>query len=321
MVRYETGDGMESYKVLIISQNEKKKIMDKLDKNLYEKKADIHGTCTKFFTDKKDFADMWSENFKPMSDDIRPHCRIYSIDTKGKLQVFYEPISKTVIIENCDYYGWVKSIALALVADFFEDFTSEHRRYSVHGSFIDSAGQGIAIIGPSGSGKTTLTYGLLLDERCNFVTDDWFFVRLTRNEVRVYSSEKNSYIHEDLASSWPQFKNKLENIRKDTKGRAIVDIKRIFSEERIKENSVMKAIVLLRREKGKEVMKKLSKKEALEFMLKNDFCNPHQLIKSKEKIKQRADFFSDLFSRVPVYLLNTVETPKESLNRIKKVFE
>ena len=87
------------------------------------------------------------------------------------MKVIYEPISKTPIILNCDYYGWVKSLALALTADFFEEYHSEHRRYSVHGSLVDKKGHGLAIMGPSGSGKTTLTYGLLESGVYNYVSD------------------------------------------------------------------------------------------------------------------------------------------------------
>ena len=67
-----------------------------------------------------------------MNEDIRPHTKIFSVEDGGKLQVLYEPISKACIIKNCDYYGWIKSIALAAISDFFEDYHSVHRRYSVH---------------------------------------------------------------------------------------------------------------------------------------------------------------------------------------------
>jgi energy-coupling factor transporter ATP-binding protein EcfA2 len=257
---------------------------------------------------------MWEDNFELMPDWIRPHARLFAVSSPV-FRVLYEPLSKTAIVEGCNYYGWVKSIALALVADFMEDFTSEHRRYSIHGSFVDFGGQGVAIIGPSGSGKTTLTYGLLLDKTSNFLTDDWFFVRLAEGKIPVYSSEKNSYIRGDLEKSWPQYK--LKNIRKDSQGRAIVDVKQLLGTDRIRPDSLLCACVLLVRNKELPVLTKLSKEKALAFMLKNDFCNPHQLIRTKAKLKQRKEFFGELFSRVPVYLLNTSETPEQSLKRLK----
>jgi len=313
----------ESYKVHLISQEKKEKEMRTIfSPKLYQKKADVHGACVKLITDNEEFKEMWEDNFKPMLDGIRPHARIFVVSDKSKskkLQVLYESISKTVIVKNCNYYGWVKSIALALVADFFEDFTSEHRRYSIHGSFVDFGGKGIAIIGPSGSGKTTLTYGLLLEPHANFVTDDWFFLRLMGEDIIVFSSEKNSYIRDDLAKNWPEFSKRLHGIPKDAHGRSVVDVKRLFGEEKIRERSVLEAVVLLERNKRDVPFRKLTQKEAVKFMIKTDFCNPHQLIRDKRKMAARTKFFEELFAQTPIYLLNTIETPKQSLERIKSV--
>ncbi|MBN2477822.1 hypothetical protein JXB01_00855 [Candidatus Micrarchaeota archaeon] len=309
------------YNVKIIDKDKKNKLMFELySKPLYEVKAEIHGACVKFFTDSKDFRDMWVENFFSMPENIRPHARVFSINDKGKMDVLYEPESKTVIIKNCNYYGWVKSIALALVAEFFEDFTSEHRRYSVHGSFVDLNGRGIGIIGPSGSGKTTLTYGLLLEDKYNFLTDDWFFVRMRKSGISVYSSEKNSYIRDDIAKVWRPLEEKLKGLKKDAQGRSIADLKWIFGSDRIVHKSNLSAVVLLARDKKLGFpIKKLNEKDAVKFLEKNNFCNPHQLIRSKEKKKMRKEFFEEIVSKVPVYLLNTVETPEQSLARIKEL--
>ena len=262
---------------------------------------------------------MWEDNFEPMPDWIRPHGRIFAVKGK-KLRVRYEPASKTAIVQGCDYYGWIKSIALALAADFLEDFTSEHRRYSVHGSFVDRAGSGVAIIGPSGSGKTTLTYGLLLDNTFNFVTDDWFFVRFTNHDVLIYSSERNSYIRGNLGDVWKQYRKNLNGVKKDLKNRAVIDVKRLLGGNRIRKESLLKATVLLTRDKNLPPLQKLQKKQALDFMLKNDFCNPHQLVTTKQKMSKRKQFFAELLSTSPVYLLNTIETPQQSLDRLKKLF-
>jgi len=300
------------YTVEIISEQKKEKLMKEIySSELYERKAAIHGTCVKLFTDNKEFKEMWEDNFEPMPEHIRPHCRLFAICNGKKLKIQYEPASKTVVLNNCDYYGWVKSIALGLVADFLEDVPSEHRRYSVHGSFVDIGGNGIAIIGPPKSGKTTLTYGLLLDEKNNFLTDDWFFVRLSGTYTLAFSSEKNSYIGGDLADNWIQYAKKLKGMKRDNRSRSIVDVKRFFGGDRIRKNSVLSVIVLLTR--------KLSPENAVKFMIERDFCNPHQLIRTKSKKAKRMKFFEELFKRAPVYLLNTIETPRESLERLKNV--
>ncbi len=311
---------VKRYSVKIITPRKKEELMEKYHAiGLYELKAAIHGTCVKFFTDNAEFKEMWEDNFEPMPDWIRPHARLFAVRDGKRLEVLYEPVSKTAIVKNCNYYGWIKSIALALVADFMEDFTSEHRRYSVHGSFVDTGGKGVAIIGTPGAGKTTLTYGLLLDKNFNFLTDDWFFVRFMDNNIQVFSSEKNSYVRSDLVDIWPQLKEKLSDMKGDSSKRAIVDVKRLFGADKVKKKSTLSLIVILTREKGREPMKKMSRKEALDFILKHDFCNPHQLIRSRARLTQRKKFFDELFEKVPVYLLNTIETPNESLRRLKEL--
>ncbi|MEM2908845.1 MAG: hypothetical protein QW590_01830 [Candidatus Bilamarchaeaceae archaeon] len=310
----------KKYTVRIIGRDEKERLMTRYHKKgLYELKAEIYGTCIKFFTDSTLLKKMWEDNFEKMPEGIRPHARLFAVKDGKRLRVLYEPISKTVIVKNCDYYGWIKSIALALVADFMEDFTSEHRRYSIHGSFVDKDGRGLAIVGTPGSGKTTLTYGLLLDKSFNFLTDDWFFVRLTDKKVAVFSSEKNSYVRRDLAKNWPQLNSRLRALHLDSNERAIVDVRKLFGNQRIKKESTLRLLVILTRENGKPLLRRLTRKEALNFMINNDFCNPHQLIRTKARMAQRKKFFDELFSRVPVYLLNTIETPEESLERVKRL--
>jgi hypothetical protein len=309
------------YTVKLISPKTKERLMNEIySGKLYERKAAIHGACLKFFTDSREFKDMWEDNFEPMPDWVRPHARMFAV-SGGRFSVLYEPLSKTVIMQGCDYYGWVKSIGLALVADFFEDFTSEHRRYSIHGSFVDFGGRGLTIIGPSKSGKTTLTYGLLLDPRFNFVTDDWFFVRLAKNGTLIYSSEKNSYIGSDLADNWPQYATKLKHIKRDRKNRAVMEVSQVIGEDRIRQNSNLALTIVLRREKDKKPLVKLSPEEGVKYMLKHDFCNPHQLIRSTAKLQKRKAFFKEIFKRAPVYLLNTIETPEKSLTRLKNLID
>ncbi len=310
------------YEVRLITPEEKEREVAKIySRPLFEKKADIYGSCIKLFTDNEEFYRMWGENFRPMMESIRPHGRVIAVGGK-ELEVLYEWSSKTVIIKGCDYYGWVKSIALGLVAEFLEDFSSEHRRFSVHGSYVDFGGRGIGMIGPSGSGKTTLTYGLLLDKGASFLTDDWFFVKIGGN-VSVYSAEKNSYIRGNLESDWREYKEAFTKVpvKCDNKGRSIVDVKMLLGEGKLKSSSVMRAAVILTREPGKPPFRELKAAEALGFMQKNDFCNPHQLVRDRAKREARVGFFRQLFSRMPVYVLNTIETPKESLKRLEGIKE
>ena len=308
---------MDSYTVEIIDPQKKDMLFSQVaEKVEFERKANIHGACVKLLTDNPDFKEEWEDNFKFMNEDIRPHSKIFSILDGGKLQVMYEPISKTCIIKNCDYYGWIKSIALAAISDFFEEYHSVHRRYSVHGSAVDYYGHSMAIIGPPGTGKTTLTYGLLQEDDFNYISDDWFFTRLFENGVMVYSSEKNSYIRDDIADVWSSFAPVLEQVKLDAQRRGIADVNTLFT-GRVRESSTIKTVILLERNPNNPPFRKVDPNNAVQFMLDNDFCNPHQLVRNERKFILRKEFFMELFSKVDVYILNTIEKPTESLDRIK----
>lgn len=310
---------MSDYEVKIIKPPKREALSDELaNKVRYELKANIHGACVKLLTDNEAFKNEWEDNFKFMNEDVRPHSKIFTVEEGGDLEVMYDPIGKVSIIKNIDYYGWVKSIALATISDFFEDYHSVHRRYSVHGSAVDYMGHAIAIIGPPGTGKTTLTYGLLQEEDFNYISDDWFFVRLFSNAVVLYSSEKNSYIRDDIVNVWKSYTDEINLVKLDKKGRGIADVNSLFG-GRIRESSTLKNIVLLERNKKNPPFRKLNPKEAIDYVLEMDFCNPHQLIRNERKFNLRESFFRELFSKQEVYILNTIETPQESLNRIKNL--
>ncbi|ADZ09599.1 hypothetical protein Metbo_1359 [Methanobacterium lacus] len=310
---------MTGYTVKLIEPQAKDDMFDELvSKVRYERKANINGACVKLLTDNHDFKEEWEDNFKFMNEDIRPHAKIFTVDDGGELEVLYETVSKTCIIKNCDYYGWVKSIALAVISDFFEEYHSVHRRYSVHGSTVDYEGHAIALIGPPGTGKSTLTYGLLQNKDFNYISDDWFFTRLFENATVVYASEKNSYIRDDIINVWTCFTDELKRVKLDNKGRGLADVNTLFK-GRSRESSTLMSVVLLERDTNHPPFKKLELEEAMKFMEEKDFCNPHQLVKDNRKFKLRYNFFREVFSKLDVYLLNIIETPEQSLERIKKL--
>ena len=321
------GEKSKKYKKQIISISEKDRLMQKYaDHLIFERKIDINGCCIRLWTDKKDLRDMWDENWFFMSENIRSHGRIIAISIGKKEPIVqFDPISKTVFFFDCDYYGWIKSAALALAGDILED---NHHYYSIHGALIDYDGKGISIIGPSGTGKTTISYGLLRYKNTKLVADDWHFFKFfdgsgrkdQETEIIGYTSEKNTYIRADLAATWPTYKNIFEISQIDKKGRAIVDITRIVGKGGVKKTTEIKGVVLLQREKKEEIVRKLTASEALRYIERNNYCNPHLLQHNSWKRKLRRRAFLKLFENVDVYLVNTIENPEETLDRICKLF-
>ncbi len=308
------------YEVEEIYPDRKDQLIEEFkDQILYERKADLAGMCIKLLTDNHTFKDMWEDNFKHMLEYIRPHGRVFTLSSEGPLKVFYEPISKTCFIFNSRYYGHVKSLALAVAGDFLEEYHSIHSRHSVHGAAIDYKGKGISMIAPSGMGKTTHSYGLLLLNNTKLVADDWYYTRILGNSVVARASEKNCYIRKDIADIYPEFQRLIKDVELDTEDRAVVDISRVIGKTGTKSETTMEKVLFLKRDDEEELYYEMGWKEALDYVVKNDFCNPHQLIRNERKIRIRKEFFENYFKLVDLYMVNTRTPPKETQENIRKI--
>jgi hypothetical protein len=316
----------EKYEVVQIGPGEKDDLLTSTMANgkVYYRKANIHGMCIELLTDSRDFKEMWEDNFFYMSDDVRPHGRIVAV-TDGEdrsFRVLYEPASKTCFIINTDYYGWVKSLALGVAADFLEEYVSVHSRFSVHGACIDFSGRGVALIAPSGTGKTTHSFGLLFADNAKLVSDDWFFVKLAKDDVVAYASERNSYIRDDISAVWKVFEPLVRNTKLDKKGRGVADIEDALGEFKRRSVSVVKRIVVLKRDSSDTtIVRKLGVGEAMKYLSENGFCNQHQLVSDGRKQKLRYEFFRRMLERVEVYMVNTDRPVAEVHPEVKKLAE
>jgi len=220
----------------------------------------------------------------------RSHGRLIVLTEPGQpLSVKYDPYTKTAFLVNVDYYGWVKSLALAVAGDILED---EHRIYSVHGAAIDIGCLGVSIIAPSGTGKTTHSWGLLRIPAARLVSDDWFFVRIGTREPLAFSSEKNTYIQADVGAIWNEYESLVDKATLDQQGRAVVNVRWIVGASGVIPMTTIHKIILLKRDASdKRIATDLTTEEALQYMLDNDFCNPHQLVGDKRKIELRKKLF------------------------------
>jgi hypothetical protein len=253
-----------------------------------------------------------------MSENTRSHGRLVVLEEPNETTTIkYDPYTKTAFLVNVDYYGWIKSIALAIAGDVLED---AHRIYSVHGAAIDLGCTGISIIGPSGTGKTTHSWGLMRLPNGRLVSDDWYFVRLSSKEPLAFGSEKNCYIQADIGKIWNEYEKLVDKVNFDTKGRAVVNVRWIVGAGGVIPMTTIKKIILLKRDSAKDaIVTKMSAKEGLAYLVKNDFCNPHLLVRDARKTELRKEFFRRFLSKADVFLVNTRQSPQESQQAIRQI--
>src|SRR3989338_7985918 len=313
------------YSYEIIKTEKKDELLHGLSKKyLFDRKANIHGICIELLTDNKEFKEMWEDNFYYMSDDMRPHGRIVAVrdELDATIRVLYEHVSKTCFIINADYYGWVKSFALGVAADFIEEYVSIHSRFSVHGSCIDFSGRGIALIATSGTGKTTHSFGLLLMDKAKLVSDDWFFVKLTGDDVIAYSSERNSYITDDIGKFWKVFQPLVDKTKLDKRGRGVANVEDVIGGFKKRRLTVVKKIIILKKDASDQtIIRKMGPEEAVEYLASVNLCNPYQMVKDERKLKLRKEFFLQMFKNTEVYLLNTFKPVEETHKEVRKLVE
>jgi hypothetical protein len=305
--------------VQLIDIEERNRLFEEHEKEfLFTRKASIYGCCIKLLTNVDYVKERWDDNFYSMSEDIRSHGRLIVIQQKkGRLSVRYEPYTRTAFLFNVDYYGWIKSLALAVVGDILED---EHGIYSVHGAAIDVDGNGVSLIAPPGTGKTTHSWGLLRLKKARLISDDWYFVRLSDREPLAFGSEKNSYIEADIGKIWGEYERLVDNVHFDPQGRAVVNVRWIVGAGGVIPMTTIHDVILLKRDpQDKRIVRRLSEKEAVRYLVSNKLCNPHQLVRDRRKLELRQNFFERYFRQTEVHLVNTTIPPHETQRRIREI--
>jgi hypothetical protein len=307
-----------SYSVRLIGTEEKDSLFARyVHRLLYTRKSEIYGCCIKLLTDDDSIVRQWEDNFFMMSENLRSHGRVIVLNDPGVDEgVLFDAYTKTAFVFNTSYYGTIKSVALAVAGDILED---QHGIYSVHGAMIDVAGKGVSLIAPSKTGKTTHSWGLLRSPEARLVTDDWYFVRLSDKRHLAFASEKNCYVEGDISKIWKEFQPLVDKGRFDGAERAILNVRWIVGATGVVPMTSLYHILLLKRDQNDPVIvRDLSKKEALDYLVKNDFCNPHQLVRDHRKSALRKAFFAELLGKVDVKLVNTRLPPEQTQLEIRK---
>ena len=307
-----------SYSVKIIGIQESEELYERcLQLPFHTAKADIYGICVKLYTVDRSIADTWDDNFYSMSSNVRSHAKLLCInDPERELEVLYNVETRTAFLYNFDYYGWIKSIALAVASDILED---THGVDHVHGATLDIGGCGITLIAPSKTGKTTHSWGLLRIKNARLITDDWYFVKSGGGLPLAIGSEKNCYIDADIGDVWEEYKALVRNTKFDNKGRGIANIRWVTGSGSVIPMTTMRHVIMLRRDPNEKVVEILSPDDAWEYMKKNDLCNPHQMIRDERKMKKRERFFRNFFGNSETHLINTTGTPDETQKIIRDI--
>lgn len=308
-----------SYKVTLITPSEMDSLYSEFKvRPFYHAKAEIYGVCVKLYTEDHEMIDMWEDNFYSMSDSVRSHARVICINDPGReMEVLYDRNSNTAFLFNFDYYGWVKSIALAIASDILED---SHGIHWVHGAALDVDGSGVTLIAPSKTGKTTQSWGLLRAKNTRLITDDWYFVRIGGGRPIVIGSERNCYIDADIGDVWDEYKPLVQTVKFDNKGRGIANIRWVTGQSSVIPMTTMKHVILLKRDPSdKETVRKMSAEEAVDYLMEHDFCNPHQMIRDERKIALRREFFLNYFDGSEVHMVNTTTPAQVTQERIREI--
>ncbi|HOE52743.1 MAG TPA: hypothetical protein PKO24_03815 [Methanomassiliicoccales archaeon] len=308
-----------SYPVRPITIEEKEALYDKYAPcPFHTAKADISGCCIKLYTLSDSTKDMWEDNFYSMSEAVRSHGRVICLDDPNRpLEALYEPATKTAFLFNFDYYGWIKSVALAIAGDILED---EHQIYSVHGAALDMDGKGVTLIAPSKTGKTTHSWGLLRSKDARLVTDDWYYVRLSERRPVAFGSEKNCYIDADIGTIWEEYRGLVERAKLDNRKRAVVNVRWVTGKGSVVPMTTIYDIVLLKRDRDDpRLVRELGPDEAWEHLAANDLCNPHQLVRDERKMRVRERFFRQFLAKSRVHLVNTTASPQETQAAIRQL--
>jgi hypothetical protein len=276
----------------------------------YSSKGDICGICVKLYTTEQNIADMWADNFYSMSSNIRSHAKIVCVnDPAVNMKVLYNVETRTAFLYNFDYYGWIKSIALAVASDILED---AHGIDHVHGAALDIEGRGITLIAPSKTGKTTHSWGLLRIKNARLITDDWYFVRSGGGLPMASGSEKNCYIDADIGDVWEEYKPLVTTTKFDNMGRGIANVRWVTGHGSVIPMTTIRHVIMLRRDPKEKIVETLDPAEAWDYIKGDDLCNPHQMIRDARKMRMRERFFKKFFGDSQVNLINTIKTPDET---------
>jgi hypothetical protein len=82
--------------------------------------------------------------------------------------------------------------------------------------------------------------------------------------------------------------------------------------------SLRQFILLQRDANEKRQCQRLDPEQALDYLLRHDFCNPHQMVRDARKLRLRTEFFSRLFEGRNIHLINTTAGAEDTQALIRR---
>ena len=330
----------------------------------FEWNANINGLIIQLRTNNRHLYDFWVENWYPaqLEADLEPHGIIYAVDGAVGREAygFYNSETRTGILFNTDYYGSLRSLALAMVTDIGERLFDLH---AVRGMTGDFQGLGFALIGPKGTKKNEVFFTLLQSDQVALHGTDLAFVRYGGGIAAADLPERKLYLMTHTSTLYERLiplleRCKCENVvtsREECENHScqygeecILDKGYPFCFHASKDSAALidpywlggmqkhvkridlRFVFILRNEPVGEIIRSLGAQEALQILengVSRDsgsepFYNPHLIIRTPERLTVQRRLFERLFQSVKCYLLNTGKaTPEEIRNQIIHVMQ
>lgn len=112
----------------------------------------------------------------------------------------------------------------------------------------------------------------------------------------------------------------MKNTKFDNKGRGIANVRLITGDDSVQNSTHIRNVIFLKRDNDDKMLsKELSIDEAMEYLTKNDFCNPHQMIRDERKTELRNEFFRRYLSKCTIHMVNTTESATNTQKLIRKI--
>jgi hypothetical protein len=280
-----------------VSEEKGEELIETAKKNLdhsetYVWDANINGITVRLVTDSFHQYDFWQENWYPASNvpGEEPDAYLYSVQNVSEedMHAYYIPDKYTAVFFNTEYYGQCKSWALGIAAHKLE----EKGWHSIHGACAEVNGVGIALVAPTGTGKTTQVNRLFQLDNAYIVGDDWIYINHNEDSLPVRQPERSLYVRTENAEEeeWlrPIFDHcKLENVithpaecRHDKgevcgleerdvcywgfgNSRAIIPREWMLGTDKVKNETSLDLVVLLRRDDESPAVVELDADEAV----------------------------------------------------------